>query len=112
MTRINTCAGLVTLMLGTWSVQGAAADGLTVAQYWELTAQRYELALDILQQEGRPANVADEAALWDVHGITASDYYTFRGANADAVDQYGQDHPDVAQEVSRLSDRLSQGIGY
>jgi len=98
-------ASLVCVLAGR---EGAQAEPLSVAMFCELSIARLQLATDAWEQMGRSPTDAEGDTLWQQHGTTAEEYYTFASAYREEVDGYLTSYPEVQAQIERLIERLEQ----
>ena len=97
---------LILLAVMVWSLtlaQGGQAETITVATYVDLSIARLEQVKAALEQENRALTEFEEYQLLQQYGITAEEYVTYRSAHHEEVDNYLAMHPELSEQIDRLS---------
>lgn len=83
---------------------------LTVAGYVQMTVQWHQLTQDCWLKKNRPPTIEEQLALCKTHEVTLREYLTYPAKHTKEIDAYLADHPDVQEQIKKLTARIKEII--
>lgn len=95
---------------GSLLTTNALAEELSLERYIQLSIARLELSKQSWSADNLPPSREAMATLFAEYGISETGYLAYTNANRDVIDAYLAAHPDVAQQIERLSADIDSAI--